>query len=257
MTRRALLWVPLAACLRADSDDEIRALLNSAADALRNHNEDQFLAAFDPAMKGYRDLRTNVHELLRDADVQASIEISSGQMNWTLDIDAHDSSAGATKRQAKAKYTTGRSSGKLRIASFEPVALFAPPHGREAWDVLSGMARDLQIASRSAEGREENDLPNLLGRFDRAMPGYAQLEANLRALTSIWRVEPAIQLTSNEGDDSRRSLEADWTMTLADPLDGGRSLRKQATVKCTVEKRGKQWIVVSFAPLELFAPPNP
>ena len=69
MTRRALLWVPLAACLRADDGEEIHALLNSAAEALRNHNEDQFLSAFDPAMKGYRELRANIHGLLRDADV--------------------------------------------------------------------------------------------------------------------------------------------------------------------------------------------
>ncbi len=33
MTRRTLLWVPLAACLRADSDDDVQALMNSAAEA--------------------------------------------------------------------------------------------------------------------------------------------------------------------------------------------------------------------------------
>jgi hypothetical protein len=255
MTRRTLLWVPLAACLGADSD-EVKPLLDSAAEALRNHDEKQFLAAFDPAMRGYRELAANVHGLLRDAEVQAFIEISDGQMNWTLDIAAHDSSAGETRRQVKAMYTTGRSSGKFRIASFEPVSLFAPPHGREAWDAISGVARDLQLASRYADGRQENNLPNLLGRFDRAMPGYAQLETALTALTSIWLVEPELQLTGNEGGDDRRSLEIDWTMTLTDPLNAGKSLRQRDTVKCVVEKRGKKWIVVSFAPLELFAPPR-
>ena len=88
------------------------------------------------------------------------------------------------------------------------------------------------------------------------MPGYAQFETNVRALTSIWLVEPALQLTSNEGDDTHRSLEIDWTLTLTAPLNSGKSLRKQETVKCTVEKRCKQWIVVSLAPLEFFAPPQ-
>jgi hypothetical protein len=97
MTRRMLLSLPVAACLRADSDDDIKALVNSAAEALRNHDEKQFLAAFDPAMKGYRELAANVRGLLRDADVQASIEISTGQMSWTLDIAAHDLSAGSIK----------------------------------------------------------------------------------------------------------------------------------------------------------------
>jgi hypothetical protein len=257
ITRRTLLSLPVAACLRADSDDDIQALVNSAAEGLRNHDGKQFLAAFDPAMKGYRELAANVRGLLRDADVQASIEISSDQMNWTLDIAAHDLSAGATRRQTKAAYHAERSGGKLRIVSFEPVSLFAPPHGREAWDAVSGVAMDLQIASRRAEGREDNQLPNLLDHFDRAMTGYAELEANLRALTSIWVIEPALQLTSNEGGDDRRSLEIDWVMTLTNPLDGGRSLRKEETVNCVVEKRGKRWLVVAFAPLEILAPPAP
>jgi hypothetical protein len=257
MTRRTLLYLPLAACLRADSNDDIKAIVNSAAEALRNHDDKQFLAAFDPAMKGYRELASNVLGLLRDADVSASIEISSDQMNWTLDITAHDLSAGSTTRQAKATYRAERSGGKLRIVLFEPVSLFAPPHGREAWDAVSGVAMDLQIASRRAEGGESTDLPNLLGHFDRAMTGYGELEANLRALTSIWVIEPALQLTSNEGSDDRRALEIDWVMTLTDPVAGGRSLRKEETVKCTVEKRGKAWLIVAFTPVEIFAPPGP
>jgi hypothetical protein len=178
-------------------------------------------------------------------------------MNWTLDITAHDLSAGSTTRQAKVVYRAERSGGKLRIVSFEPVSLFAPPHGREAWDAVSGVAMDLQIASRRAEGREDNNLPNLLGHFDRGMTGYGELEANLRALTSIWVVEPALQLMSNEGSDARRALEIDWVMSLTNPLDRGRSLRKEETVKCAVEKRGKGWLIVAFAPLEIFAPPGP
>src|ERR1700722_10406263 len=115
MTRRTLLSIPLAACLRADAeaDDDLKLLLDSAAGALSIHDEKQFLAAFNPAMKGYRELAANVHGLLRDAEVQASIEITPGQMNWTLDITAHDSSAGETKRQVKATYATEEISGKL------------------------------------------------------------------------------------------------------------------------------------------------
>ena len=156
MTRRSLLWVPLAACLRADSGDEIRQLLNSAAEALRNHDEKKFLATFDPSMKGYRELASNVRGLLRDADVIASIEITSERMNWTLSIAAHDSSAGETRRHASAKYALENSGGKLRIASFDAVSLFAPPHGREAWDAISEVARDLQVASQYADVRRQD-----------------------------------------------------------------------------------------------------
>lgn len=263
MTRRTLLLVPLAACLRADAQntqdaqEQVKALMDTAAGALSTQDEKQFLATFNPAMKGYRELAANIHALLRDAEVQASIEITSSQMVWTLDIIAHDSSAGETKRQVKATYTTEKNSGKLRIASFEPVSLFAPPHGREAWDAISGVARDLQLASRYADGRQEDDLPSLMSRFDRAMPDYAQLETELRGLTSIWLVEPAVQLISNEGSDDRRLLVMDWSMTLTEPQNSGDSVRRQETVKCTVERRGKQWLIVSLAPSEFFAAPPP
>jgi len=89
------------------------------------------------------------------------------------------------------------------------------------------------------------------------MNGYGELEANLRALTSIWVIEPALQLTSNEGSDDRRALEIDWVMTLTNPADGGRSVRKEEIVKCAVEKRGKGWPIVAFTPVEIFAPPGP
>jgi hypothetical protein len=236
--------------------------MNSAAQALAGHDEKRFLAAFDPAMKGYRELAANVHALLRDADAQASIRISAGQMQWTLDIAAHDSSAGETRRQVTVKYAAKENGGKLRIASFEPVSLFAPPNGREAWEAISEVARDLQVASSYADPQQANrapapiDLSGLLGGFDREMPGYAQLETDLIALTSAWLVEPALQLTSNQGGDSRRSLEIDWSMTLTNPLNQGNSIRKRETVKCTLEKRGKRWLIVSFTPLNLFAPPR-
>ena len=266
MTRRTLLWFSVVACIaaspQAESGDEMRALMNKAAEALRNHDDKLFLATFDPSMKGYRELAANVRGLLRDADVIAVIEITNDRMNWTLNIAAHDSSAGNTMRKATAIYTMSHSGGKLRIASFEPVSLFAPPHGREAWDAISGVARDLQVASAYADPEQTSrlpgpiDLPNLLARFDHAMPGYDQLEANIKALTSAWLVEPALQLTSNEGDDTHRSLEIDWTLTLTNPQNAGNSIRKEETVKCVVEKRGKQWLIVSFSPVELFAPPQ-
>jgi hypothetical protein len=260
MTRRTLLSIPLAAAglragLRDDDTDDIRALLNAAAGALRERSEEQFLAVFDPAMKSYRELRANIHQLLRDADVEASIGIAPTQLDWSLEITARDLSAGVTHRKGKAIYTTRRVGGNLRIASFEPVALFAPPHGREAWDAVSGLAADLQLASRAADGREENDIPNVLSRFDPAMAEYSEVEVNVRGLASAWLVEPALQLTSNEGDDDRRSLEIDWVMTLTNPLDNGRSLRKEETVKCVIAKRGKKWLIVSFAPLTLLGPP--
>jgi hypothetical protein len=262
--------MPLAACLRADGsdDNELQKLVNLAAAALSNHDDERFMTAFDPAMKGRRELAAGVHALLRDADVQARVEILAERMNWTLEITAHDASAGVTNRRGEVRYSAAQSGGKLRIVSFEAGTLFAQPHGREAWDAISGVAQDMQLASRYADGEQTAglagpiDLPRLLERFDHAMPGYEQFAANLRALTSSWIVEPELQLTGNEGDDERRSLDIDWSMMLTDPANKGGAVRKQQTVKCTVAlvdrpgKGGKQWLIVSLAPLEFFAPPQ-
>ena len=99
MTRRTLLSISVAVCLRADADDDIaniKALVNTAAEALRNHEEKQFLGAFDPAMKGYKELAANVHGLLRDAD-------GLGQAKRGLDALAAAMPKGLFRRAVEAR----------------------------------------------------------------------------------------------------------------------------------------------------------
>ena len=75
MTRRALLLVPFAARLGADSAQQVWDLFTSMAAALSEANASAFLNAFDPVMPGYEAIRAGVTALLREAEVQSSIEL--------------------------------------------------------------------------------------------------------------------------------------------------------------------------------------
>jgi len=137
MTRRALLLVPLAARLRADSAQDVWDLFASMASALSAGNAIEFMNAFDPAMPGYEALRASVTALLSEADVQSSIELveeegddrsRSVELDWLVHIVDRDDNTVAERRQERVKCHVEKSGKKWRIAGLEPLEFFAPPH---------------------------------------------------------------------------------------------------------------------------------
>jgi hypothetical protein len=135
MTRRALLLVPLAARLRADSAQEVWDLLGSMASALSEANAIAFMNAIDPAMPGYEALRGGVTALLREAEVQSSIELveeegddrsRTVELDWLVHIVYRQDGALAERRRERVKCRVEKSGRKWRIASLEPLQFFAP-----------------------------------------------------------------------------------------------------------------------------------
>jgi hypothetical protein len=136
MTRRALLLVPLAARLRADSAQEVWDLFASMASALSAGNAIAFMNAFDPAMPGYEALRASVTALLNEADVQSSIELveeegddrsRAVELDWLIHIVDRDDNTVAERRQERVKCRVEKSGKKWRIVGLEPLEFFAPP----------------------------------------------------------------------------------------------------------------------------------
>jgi hypothetical protein len=136
MTRRLLLLLPLAACLRADSEKDARDLIASAAAALSAGKAELFLDAFDPAMPGFDQLRYNVVGLTSQADVSCNIEVLSNEgddaarsltLDWILTIEKKDNSPGSTQRQKSVRCQLKKTGKKWRIVSFDPLDLFASP----------------------------------------------------------------------------------------------------------------------------------
>jgi hypothetical protein len=136
MTRRLLLLLSMAACLRADSERDVRDLIASAASALSAGQVESFLDAFDKGMAGFDKLRYNVVGLTSQAEVGCNIEITSNDgddaertmtLDWILTIDHKDVSPGTIRRQKTVKCRLKKTGKKWHIVAFEPLDLFASP----------------------------------------------------------------------------------------------------------------------------------
>lgn len=135
MTRRLLILLPLAACLRADSEKEAQDFIASVATALSDGKPDPFLDAFDPSMPDFEKLRYEVTGLMSQADLSCSIEVLSNEgddtartltLDWILRIDGKDNVPGSEHREKTVKCQVKKIGKKWRIVSFEPLDLFAP-----------------------------------------------------------------------------------------------------------------------------------
>ena len=105
-----------------------------------------------------------------------------------------------------------------------------------------------------------------LGAFDKAMPGYQQLSVNVTALVSEFEIQCSVDFNKNDGDDQKRTVEADWLMTLR-PLTNTNfnkahtevfaTVEREQVLKCTAAKTGRKWKIAALEPVEFFAPPAP
>jgi hypothetical protein len=224
-------------CMAATDDDREAEI--ALANALHSGDSKAALKLFAPKVAGYAGLQTDIERLLEAAAVDLDINTESGI--WNLRMVARDAASGNTQRQAKVSIHT---EGGL-IRSFQSAGFFAPPHGREAWDALFAFAAELQ---------NEDAMPPM-EQFDRSMQGYANLRAAITALWTRYLIDPSLDLKSNEGDDTHRTLQIDWILTLRNPQDPVDSSRREQSIITSVEKRGKAWKIVSFSHVDFFTPP--
>ncbi len=241
MTGRALSLCFLATALIAPAQTT-RDTKKALADALHSGDAAAAVKLFDPKMPGYAHVRDDIRQMLEAAEVNLSFDAETGNV-WSLDLTARDLAAGLTHREAKV--SAPDENGLIR--SLNPPDFFAPPHGREAWDVLFAFAAALE---------NEDQAPNF-DQFDPAMPGLEALKTAVNTLGTQWRIEPALELRSNQGDDTHRTLEVDWALALISREDISNSTHRDEIVTCRLEKQavsGKRaaWRIVSFTPLALF-----
>ena len=122
---------------------------------------------------------------------------------------------------------------------------FGADPSEEVVDLITSAAASLSAGNAAA----------FLAAFDRAMPGYEKLRANVAALERQAEVQSFIDLVEDEGDDRRRSVELDWVLRIRREQEATAS-RRQQRVKIRVEKSGRKWRIVALEPLEFFAPPG-
>jgi len=135
MMRRALLLIPLAACLAADPSREVLDMITDATASLSAGNARAFLANFDPAMPDYQKLRENVTTLLSQAEVESFVDVAGDEgdkqrrtveLNWRMRVRQNRAATAAPGREQLIKCRVEKQKGKWRITSLEPVDFFAP-----------------------------------------------------------------------------------------------------------------------------------
>ena len=136
MTRLALLLLATAAFSRAaDPAQEVLDLFTGVAASLSAGNVARFLAAFDPAMPGYADLRENVTALAAQGEVQSFIDPVENEgtqseraveWKWTLRLRRGQDATPDLLREQTVKCQVEKRAGKWRITQLDPVAFFAP-----------------------------------------------------------------------------------------------------------------------------------
>jgi hypothetical protein len=135
MTRRLLLALPLAACLRADSEKDVENFIHALADALSAGNLKLVLSFFDPSMPDYDKLRFNVTGLLGEADVGNNIEIRGNggndtdralTLDWILTLEPKGDAPAPPEREKTVKCQLKKTGKAWHIVLFDPVDLFAP-----------------------------------------------------------------------------------------------------------------------------------
>jgi len=142
----------------------------------------------------------------------------------------------------------------LLLGSLAPL-LPGADSAQQVWDLFTDMAGSLSAANAQ----------RFLTAFDKSMPGYDRLNANVTALLRQSEIQSSVEFTSNEGDDQKREVEADWLLILR-PLDSSAftktgehetmaSERREQTLKCKLARQGKQWKIVALEPVDFFAPP--
>jgi hypothetical protein len=113
----------------------------------------------------------------------------------------------------------------------------------------------LRLITDAAEALANGDASGFLDQFDRDMPGYAELRANVEGLLNASEAISTIETISDQGDDRKRSLELDWLLVLNEKnAVGGRKETRRGILKCWVERQGKRWKIVALEPIDFFRP---
>jgi len=122
----------------------------------------------------------------------------------------------------------------------------------KAADVPQDVLEFFQAATRALADAHSTDaeLPNaaagFLDYFDKNMPNYAQLRANVEDLVSRTSVGSAVEFVTDEGDEQKRSLEVDWVLEIPDQP------ARRKVLRVAIEKRGKKWKITSLDDADFF-----
>jgi hypothetical protein len=132
----------------------------------------------------------------------------------------------------------------LLVLLVSVVRLRAADPARDSASVITGLAASLTAGN----------VQEFMAPFDPAMPGLDRLRAGVAALATQGETQSFIELTKNEGDEHARTLELTWELRILRTGDATISSRREVTVTCKLELRGKRWRIIAFQPIDFLIP---
>ncbi len=136
MTRRLLFAAPFAVRLfGADPASEAYNLVASAAAFLSENDAQGFIGLFDKTMPGYNGFATAVTGMLRECEVQSSVEVLRNEgddtaraldLDWLVQLKLKYETEQVERRRELVKARAQREGKKWKFVSLSPQSLFGP-----------------------------------------------------------------------------------------------------------------------------------
>ena len=110
----------------------------------------------------------------------------------------------------------------------------------------------IDLFTSMAAALSELNVPQFMDAFDKDMPDYGNLKTGVTALVRQADVTSTIEPLSDEGDDTKRTVELDWYLEIRSLLPDGPLVRRREVVHCELRKEKKHWKIVALKPIEFF-----
>lgn len=135
IARRTFLMA-IAAPMLATPEQEVLDLFTTLASALSEGNALAFLDRLDHSMPDYGKLERYIQALTEQDEIVAAIDVIKNEgddqtraveVDWLLQIRSRAETGPLVRRREMVKCRLVRAKKKWKVASFEPITLFAPP----------------------------------------------------------------------------------------------------------------------------------
>jgi hypothetical protein len=133
---------------------------------------------------------------------------------------------------------------RLLILLAVPLLARAADPARDAASVITEVAAALTAGN----------VQEFMAPFDAAFPGRDRLRENVAALAAQGDTQSYLEVTSNEGSATERTLQVSWDLRVQRSSEALPYARREVNVTCKLQLRGKRWVIVDFAPVDFLAP---
>jgi hypothetical protein len=113
----------------------------------------------------------------------------------------------------------------------------------------------IRLFGAMASALSEDNPAVFLRAIDPSMAGYSRFAESVKALAAQNGLSSSIEIARQEGDGRLQNVELDWLLEISGKDQSRVFVRRQATVKCQLERRAGKWRIVSLEPVSFFAPP--